>query len=721
MLGLQVFAAYPSYPPGGSCSASQLCIAAPVSDNAVLQRAPAQAAITGSVPKSYGSQPMTIELVLEAASSMVERSSYRHAVSTAVRADGTWKALLPAQQAGGNFSLTAHCSAGCAGDRTIINVTLVNLTFGDVYVCAGQSNMQLMLEYTFGRNESIRKIREGSYDNIHLFYGPMNFDYTTEQTDVWVVSGEEGPFNELTIGSWRQPRHLVDPIPNGHNTPPWFVSTEFSRFFSTCWYTFEALTDELIEAGETPPPFGLLAVAVGGTKIAQWVEWEAQAECKNVTCCDSLDCTQAPASSPDPYRPITHGDCPGNAGLYNGLIAPLVNTTIAGWLWYQGENSLPYDAGNHALRTGVGCMMPKLIESWRRVWSLEPGTTDPQAPFGLVSLADATDEGFGANMRQFRWAQTANFGVVPNPAMPRTFMADAYDLGDPWHTPICTTGGGTFNGAPFAGTGCCVERSLPASPQCTQGDHRGEWSLNSTRDWAGLGPLHPRLKRPVGERLAYGLHALAYGGTHIATGPSFVGCAVARGGRSLTLAFNASLLRGEKVLFNATNTVAKEDTALYVLVVDESSAGAVGAEWLARMRANHHLTMEGGHYHGPYSDGNEMGVEGWMAVAATAGPTDVTLTVALPELPAGSRVAAIRYASGVGGYNSSTGDRIFFGLGASRLCCGPTVDTALQPCGPARCPIKATGRGALPAAPFFAAVDEQGQCDCFAPQVCSSI
>ena len=104
--------------------------------------------------------------------------------------------------------------------------------------------------------------------------------------------------------------------------------------------------------------------------------------------------------------------------------------------------------------------------------------------------------------------------------------------------------------------------------------------------------------------------------------PDGVGVSSVLNEQKLTLAFNASLLRGEKVLFNATNTVAKEDTALYVLVVNESSAGAVGAEWRARMRANHHLTMEGGHYHGPYSDGNEMGVEGWMAVAATAGPTD---------------------------------------------------------------------------------------------------
>jgi hypothetical protein len=78
-------------------------------------------------------------------------------------------------------------------------------------------------------------------------------------------------------------------------------------------------------------------VAVGGTKIAQWVEWDAQSQCSNVTCCDTLDCTQSPPypNGPQPYQPITHTNCSGNAALYNGLIAPLVNTTIAGWLWYQ--------------------------------------------------------------------------------------------------------------------------------------------------------------------------------------------------------------------------------------------------------------------------------------------------------------------------------------------------------------------------------------------------
>ena len=31
-----------------------------------------------------------------------------------------------------------------------------------------------------------------------------------------------------------------------------------------------------------------------------------------------------------------------------------------------------------------------------------------------------------------RWAQTASYGVLPNPEMPNTFLAQAYDLNDPY-------------------------------------------------------------------------------------------------------------------------------------------------------------------------------------------------------------------------------------------------------------------------------------------------
>lgn len=66
--------------------------------------------------------------------------------------------------------------------------------------------------------------------------------------------------------------------------------------------------------------------------------------------------------------------------------------------------------------------MPALVAAFRSAWSVTPGTTDPLAPFGLVSLSTGDSEG-AADVASFRWAQQGSYGVVPNAAMPNTFMA----------------------------------------------------------------------------------------------------------------------------------------------------------------------------------------------------------------------------------------------------------------------------------------------------------
>ena len=66
--------------------------------------------------------------------------------------------------------------------------------------------------------------------------------------------------------------------------------------------------------------------------------------------------------------------------------------------------------------------MPAMVDLWRKTWSKTPGTTDPLAPFGIVTLASGGSEG-GADIGGMRWSQTANYGVNPNPAMPATFVA----------------------------------------------------------------------------------------------------------------------------------------------------------------------------------------------------------------------------------------------------------------------------------------------------------
>ena len=131
---------YPGpYPPGGSCNSNgpetnTICIAAPFGSNAVLQRAPAHAAITGSVPAGYGKAMIVTVTIVQ------EDGDFHHKTSAAIRLDNTWKVLLPPRPTFGNYSLNATCTSGCEGENATITASLRNLTFGDVYVCAGQSN-----------------------------------------------------------------------------------------------------------------------------------------------------------------------------------------------------------------------------------------------------------------------------------------------------------------------------------------------------------------------------------------------------------------------------------------------------------------------------------------------------------------------------------------------------------------------------------------------------
>jgi hypothetical protein len=81
--------------------------------------------------------------------------------------------------------------------------------------------------------------------------------------------------------------------------------------------------------------------------------------------------------------------------------------------------------------------MPVLVSEWRALWSSTPGTTDPAAPFGVVTLASSGSEG-GHNLGSMRLAQTAGYGVLPNPLMPNTFLVQALDLDDPWINTTCS-------------------------------------------------------------------------------------------------------------------------------------------------------------------------------------------------------------------------------------------------------------------------------------------
>ena len=102
------------------------------------------------------------------------------------------------------------------------------------------------------------------------------------------------------------------------------------------------------------------------------------------------------------------------AGLYNGMLAPLLNYSIRGILWYQGES-------NAGRPDEYRSLLPSLIKDWRN--NLGQG----DLPFIVVQLPnfmEAKDEPSESGWAMFREAQTEAL------KLPATGMAVTIDVGE---------------------------------------------------------------------------------------------------------------------------------------------------------------------------------------------------------------------------------------------------------------------------------------------------
>lgn len=362
--------------------------------------------------------------------------------------------------------------------------------------------------------------------------------------------------------------------------------------------------------------------------------------------------------------------------------------------------------GNSLDHTGYGCQMPAMVQLWRESWSTTSGT-DPLATFGLVALPGSGSEG-GTSMGAFRWAQTGNFGYLPNTLMPNTFLAQAYDLNDPWGDKTCY------------GLGCCstnktgceaqlIKRKLPATgcdEYCT--------ILRGTQVY--MGGIHPRDKRPVGVRLADAIYGKFYGGkTQIVNGPTLAGCTSDASAKTITLSVNAALLGDEAVAIHSINTTLTPMEVLTNITffclepmlrcklfpngTRPIHCGSSAQEWycpspsdaLTAHKSNHKLT--GTPPRNPYDST-------WIKVPVMLGKQANTITVDTSAVNvSASPIVAIRYA-----WN-----------GADGCCIGNGINI---PCTIEQCPITTNPSG-LPANPFIALVKES-KCQCLPPQKCDA-
>jgi sialate O-acetylesterase len=119
------------------------------------------------------------------------------------------------------------------------------------------------------------------------------------------------------------------------------------------------------------------------------------------------------------YKPQTGGGGGISAqnqptALYNTMIAPLINYSVKGFLWYQGE-------ANTSRAEEYAKLQPAMIADWRNKWK------QPVAPFLFAQLPGFMDYNYTPSESQ--WA-TLRESQLKSLSVPNTAMAVTIDLGE---------------------------------------------------------------------------------------------------------------------------------------------------------------------------------------------------------------------------------------------------------------------------------------------------
>jgi sialate O-acetylesterase len=264
--------------------------------------------------------------------------------------DGRFKLKVSTPKAGGPYKVTI--SDGAA-------LTLDSILIGEVWLCSGQSNMQMPVR---GYNNqpvigSLDAILESENPNLRLFNVGMSASPTP---------------NDDFKGTWK----MAEP--------------ETTPAFSATAYFYGRLLQKTLKV-----PVGLIVASWGGTTIQPWMNDEA---CKEFEFYKTIRRDTPLPKLPAPKMPTS---------LFNAMINPMVGYGIRGAIWYQGES-------NKWEPEGYQRMFPAMIKGWRKVW--EQG----DFPFYYAQCAPHGKNDVLPNGGFLREAQLKTLTAVPNVGMAST-------------------------------------------------------------------------------------------------------------------------------------------------------------------------------------------------------------------------------------------------------------------------------------------------------------
>ena len=227
-----------------------------------------------------------------------------------VKADkkGKWQVAVTTPEAGGPYDVTVS-----DGEDVVFSDVLI----GEVWLCAGQSNMEMPM-----KGFPSQPIDNGNIDVLHSGDPQLRLLTSKRTSRVEPI--------DTVYGKWA-------------NAVP-----ETVREFSATAYYFGRELRRMLNV-----PVGLIVTAWGGSSCESWIDREHVKDF--VTAKSPYQIPYKPSDIKSPNRQPTV--------LFNGMLNPIIGYGIRGAIWYQGEDNIPrYQDYAQQMKT--------MVSLWREKWDI---------------------------------------------------------------------------------------------------------------------------------------------------------------------------------------------------------------------------------------------------------------------------------------------------------------------------------------------------------------
>lgn len=332
--------------------------------------------------------------------------------------DGNWMAKLAAFPAGtdGTLTIRGEEKKPMPKEKKAPNaVVFRDVAVGEVWVCSGQSNMEMSLAGC-SKGGGPEAIKNSANPNLRVFTVPkfarptpdkgFNPKPPNDKFSHWLPSQPDNAPMFSAVAYW-----FGRDLQKALNVPVGLIHTSWGGTPAEAWTSIEALNAE--------PSIKYYAESLQN-RLKNYDPQKVRAQYEDALAkwrADSEAAKQAGKPAPkQPNMPAAPGTSPNEGStLYNGMIAPLLPFAIKGAIWYQGES-------NAGKPIEYRTLYADMISDWRKRWGQD-------FPFYCVQLAPwQPGKGEGDNWAYLREAQGIASEKVKNAGV--AVITDAGDKED---------------------------------------------------------------------------------------------------------------------------------------------------------------------------------------------------------------------------------------------------------------------------------------------------